>query len=61
MRDIVNCVWSSWFVGECSNTCGGGERTNTRHRKVVEANGGKDCIGQFNTTESCNQNACPGQ
>ena len=55
----VDCVWSSWFPGECSKSCGGGERMNTRYKKVAEAYGGH-CSGDFNMTESCNTNICPG-
>ena len=56
---IVNCEWSDWQVGECSVTCGGGTRTNTRSKTVEEKNGGS-CIGEPKPTEDCNKQNCPG-
>ena len=55
----VDCVWSSWFPGRCSKSCGGGERINTRFKKVVEKHGGS-CSGNFNVTDTCHTNLCPG-
>ena len=57
---IVNCVWSSWHNGECSEACGGGERTNVRYKKVVEGKGGI-CSGGFKVKENCNTHLCQGK
>ena len=55
----INCQWSNWILGECSNTCGTGFRTDTRTKLVEEENGGA-CIGQSTKIESCNIQTCPG-
>ena len=55
----VNCQWSSWTVGSCSQTCGGGALTKTRSKTIEEANGGT-CQGQPSETEICNPQNCPG-
>ena len=55
----VNCQWSSWTVGSCTQTCGGGALTKTRSKAVEEANGGT-CQGQPSETEICNPQNCPG-
>ena len=55
----VNCEWSSWNVGSCTQTCGGGALTKTRSKAVEEANGGT-CHGQPFETEICNPQNCPG-
>ena len=55
---IVNCVWNEWQIGECSKTCGGGTRTNTRTKKVQEAHGGT-CEGHATSKEECNAQECP--
>ena len=54
----VNCIWNDWQIGECSKTCAGGTRTNTRTKKVQEAHGGT-CIGNENVKEICNTQKCP--
>ena len=48
-------------MGECSKTCGDGERVNTRDVKVTAAHGGADCIGNSTVTESCIVQQCPGK
>jgi hypothetical protein len=58
---LVDCEWNEWKIGECSQTCGGGERTNTRDKKIREAHGGKECSGSSTITETCNVNDCPGK
>ena len=50
-----------WQIGECSLTCGGGTRTNTRKEKVSANHGGDECHGLTNITESCNVDECPGK
>ena len=57
---VVDCVWSEWFIGECSERCDGGKRTNVRYKEIVESNGGS-CSGDFKTDESCNTDSCPGK
>ena len=57
----VDCEWDEWNVGECSKACGGGERTNTRDKKVEASNGGEECSESAIVTESCNIDECPGK
>ena len=45
-------------MGECSVTCGGGKRRNTRMKIVEERDEGK-CEGASVLQEECNFNACP--
>ena len=47
------------MLGECSKTCGGGERTNLRDKKIRDRNGGT-CSGTPTDTETCNVDFCPG-
>ena len=47
-------------MGECTKTCGGGIRTNTRDQKDAE-HGGDECQGVSSVTESCNVEECPGK
>ena len=55
---LVICVWNEWQIGECSKTCAGGMRTNTRTKKVEEAHGGT-CQGEASLQETCNAQKCP--
>merc|ERR1711981_622977 len=55
----VHCEWNDWTIGECSRSCGGGERTNTRDKKVSAEHGGDECEGLASITESCNVQECP--
>lgn len=55
----IHCEWNDWVIGECSQTCGGGVRTNTRTEKVSANHGGKACPGVSSLEESCNVNECP--
>ena len=57
---VVDCQWNKWKLGDCSKTCGGGIRTNTRTKKVLSAHGGDDCDGLASVNENCNVQACPG-
>ena len=59
--DIVDCQWSDWVVGQCSLSCGGGVRTNTRSEKVVANSGGRKCIGTTSDEEKCNEQNCTGK
>ena len=60
-EDMVDCEWDEWRIGECSKTCGGGERINIRNKKIEAINGGKECSGTSNLTDSCNKIECPGK
>ena len=48
--------WSVW--GECSKTCGKGERTRKREKEVQEMHGGK-CSGELSEIGVCNAQSCP--
>ena len=51
--------WSVWT--ECSVTCGGGEQTRTRTCSNPEPqNGGNDCVGDLEESQTCSTDACPG-
>ncbi len=55
----MECIWSKWENGECSKTCGGGNRTNTRVKIVEEMHDGI-CEGDPTVIEECNMQECPG-
>ena len=59
---IVNGGWSDWSpFGDCSKTCGGGEKTRYRTcTNPAPANGGKDCVGPSSDSMNCNEQGCPG-
>ena len=54
----VQCEWSTWNVGECSHSCNGGLRFNTR--KKVKTEIGTVCEGESAVQEKCNEAKCPG-
>jgi len=54
----VDCEWRDWQYGECTKTCGGGKRTNTRSKRIEESFGGV-CIGESIAIEECNTQNCP--
>ena len=56
---VEDCTWSSWTVGTCTKTCGGGQRLKNRTLLITEGFGGK-CSGHSLSSESCNTNNCPG-
>ena len=58
---LVDCKWGNWTFGECSSSCGGGIRLDTRQELVDATNGGKECTGPSNLTENCNIQECPGK
>ncbi|XP_028401625.1 uncharacterized protein LOC114524674 [Dendronephthya gigantea] len=49
-------AWSSW--GKCSRLCGVGTQNRTRNC-TKPINGGKDCQGDYNQSQSCNNTTCP--
>lgn len=54
-----NCEWNEWQLGECSVSCGGGTRMDTRTKAKVEAYGGT-CEDNGNQREvECNIEECP--
>ena len=57
---IVHCEWNDWIIGDCSKSCAGGNRTNTRTQKVAAEHGGDECEGDESVQESCNVQECPG-
>ena len=59
---IDHCAWEDWVIGDCSVTCGGGTRTNTRTSKASAANGGVVCNEEtISIDEDCNVHPCPGK
>ena len=58
---VVNCEWGDfgeWSI--CSQTCGGGEISRTRSKKIQAENGGSPCTGDETENQSCNPHSCPG-
>ncbi|XP_077463990.1 hemicentin-1 [Stigmatopora argus] len=52
-------TWQSW--GECSTSCGGGERSRLRLcNHPTPSNGGRLCPGDSSQLSRCNVEACPG-
>ena len=58
---LVDCKWGNWTFGECSSSCGGGIRLDTRQELIHATNGGNECTGPSNLTENCNIQECPGK
>ncbi|XP_054871824.1 hemicentin-1-like [Amphiprion ocellaris] len=58
----VDGNWASWQPwGECSASCGGGERTHVRLcNSPSPSNGGRPCPGDSTQLSRCNTQACPG-
>ena len=56
----VDCQWSDWTYGECSELCGVGTKNKTRTVLEVERNGGY-CIGNSSELEECNNNVACGK
>ena len=54
----IDCEWSDWQIGECSQTCGGGARTDSTTKRTEEVNGGT-CEGSTTKHEVCNMQDCP--
>ena len=61
MYNSVDCEWGQFEIGECSQTCGGGMRTNTRSHIVTAEHGGVECLGPDAVNETCNIQECPGK
>ena len=53
------CVWNEWELGQCSVTCAGGTRIDTR-TKTTEARYGGSCDSMGHQREEhCNTHKCP--
>ena len=56
---LVDCQWDSWEpYSACSKTCGGGTKTKSRTKSVVENSSGS-CSGSSTYTKACNAEECP--
>ena len=56
---VVNCDWNEWQSWSgCTVSCGGGLRTKTRTKSVVESIGGT-CTGNDEEQADCNEDDCP--
>ena len=60
LDDPIACEWGNWEIGDCSKSCGGGTRTNSRQKILEESNGGK-CDGTNTIQENCNEQKCSGR
>ena len=59
MSILVDCEWGGWVEGDCSTTCGTGQKINTRTKLIEEAYGG-NCTGESTEVLSCLLVECPG-
>ncbi|XP_076815341.1 uncharacterized protein LOC143461331 isoform X2 [Clavelina lepadiformis] len=57
-QSCVDAFWSSYDIGSCSRSCGGGTRTN-RRICVNGSPGQKGCEGNASMVENCNERPCP--
>merc|ERR1712038_843245 len=56
----VDCVWDElgeW--SECTEECGGGQKSRSRDVLTPASNGGNDCDGGATETNTCNTEPCP--
>ena len=59
---VVDGGWSTWRVGPCSKTCGGGTQEYIRVcDNPTPACGGKQCVGSSSYSANCNPVCCPGK
>ena len=57
-----NGGYSDWVYGECSVTCGHGEKIRYRRCNDPQPNhGGADCQGPYFESLSCEVVKCPGE
>ena len=62
MSSAVDGGWSSWSLGPCSKTCGGGTQISTRVCDNPKPScGGKECEGPNTDSIKCNDFCCPGK
>ena len=58
---LVDCAWGDFGDwGDCSATCGDGERSRTRIIATPASGNGAECTGDATETETCNEGECPG-
>ena len=57
---LVDCQWTPWNYGSCSEPCGTGRRNRTRTISESQKFGGT-CTGKSRELEYCNTNPCPGK
>ena len=59
---VVDGGWSTWRLGPCSRTCGGGIQNYTRVCDNPKPScGGNGCRGLRVDTNPCNTHCCPGK
>jgi len=57
----VDCIFASWREwGDCSATCGGGERTRSRDIAQRPSDGGMACRGVLSEIAECARQSCRG-
>ena len=55
----VNCRWGEFDEwSECSERCGGGNKTRSRSQLIPASNGGKECEGKAIEQNICNTSPC---
>ena len=60
LKLAVPCAWGAWEVGQCSATCGGGIRKDTREIIQEALHGAPVCDPTgHQREESCNTHVCP--
>ena len=56
----VDCVWDEFGEwSECTEECGGGQKSRSRNVLTPASNGGNDCDGDATETDICNAEPCP--
>ena len=55
----MDCEWNDWQFGECSVTCGGGQRIDTRTVQTEATCGGVCMPDDSERVVHCNTEACP--
>ena len=59
---VVDGGWSTWRLGPCSKTCGGGTQNYTRVcDNPKPLCGGKECKGPSRNSTKCNEFCCTGK
>ena len=62
LYSVVDGEWSSWRLGPCSKTCGGGIQNYTRVCDAPKPScGGDECKGPGSYSTKCNEFCCPGK
>ena len=57
---VQECVWDEWQLGDCSKSCGGGMRIDTRKLKSKAVNGGYCNMNGDRRMVKCSTHSCPG-